>query len=299
MAGPIAAIAAAERRAEAVAASLPPLMVAAERVAATVAQGVHGRRRIGVGETFWQFRRYEFGDAASRIDWRQSAKTQNLYVRENEWEAAQTVWLWRDGSASMRYASADALPSKAERAELLLLALASLLIRGGERIVLLGSDVAPGASRATLTRMADALLRQADPEGQPSLPPLQRLPRFAHMVWLGDFLSPLDEIEAQVRGFAAQNVRGHLVQIMDPAEEDLPFRGRTEFQGLEGEGEITVGRAEDLRAAWTRRLAARREALTNIARRVGWSHTLHRTDSPAQTALLPLYVAMSDIGGQP
>ena len=99
-------LAALRQRAEEAAAALPPLLVAAERVAATVAQGVHGRRRVGQGETFWQFRQYQPGDAASRIDWRESAKSQRLYVRETEWEAAQSVWLWRDGSASMDYTSA-------------------------------------------------------------------------------------------------------------------------------------------------------------------------------------------------
>ena len=88
-------------RAEELAAHLPPLLVAAERVAATVSQGVHGRRRVGQGETFWQFRRYQFGDSTQLIDWRQSAKSQPVYVRETEWEAAQSVWLWRDGSPSM------------------------------------------------------------------------------------------------------------------------------------------------------------------------------------------------------
>ena len=49
------------RRAEALGARLPPLLVAAERVAATVAQGVHGRRRVGQGDSFWQFRRFVAG----------------------------------------------------------------------------------------------------------------------------------------------------------------------------------------------------------------------------------------------
>src|SRR5207248_1460060 len=116
-------------RAEQAAAGLPPLLVAAERVAVTVAQGVHGRRRVGQGETFWQFRQYEPGDAAARIDWRESAKSQRLYVRETEWEAAQSVWLWRDASSSMDYTSAGyitgaAWPKKRERAELILVALA-------------------------------------------------------------------------------------------------------------------------------------------------------------------------------
>src|SRR5260370_30705178 len=128
-----------QHRAEELAAALPPLLVAAERVATTVAQGVHGRRRVGQGESFWQFRQYEPGDAAQRIDWRESAKSQRLYVRETEWEAAQSVWLWRDASPSMDYASAASLPSKRARADLLLVALAALLTRGGERTTMLGS----------------------------------------------------------------------------------------------------------------------------------------------------------------
>ena len=99
-------------------------MVAAERVAATVAQGVHGRRRVGQGESFWQFRPFLPGDALTRIDWRQSAKSDRDFVRETEWEAAQTVCLWRDGSPNMRWHSAGATTEKAARAELLLLALA-------------------------------------------------------------------------------------------------------------------------------------------------------------------------------
>ena len=85
--------------------TLPALMVAADRVAATVIQGVHGRRRVGQGDAFWQYRPYRDGDSASQIDWRQSARSRHLFVRETEWEAAASVWLWRDASPSMQYAS--------------------------------------------------------------------------------------------------------------------------------------------------------------------------------------------------
>src|ERR1700722_16982198 len=100
--------------AEALAGRLPPLLVAAERVASTVAQGVHGRRRVGSGDSFWQFRGYSPGDAITRIDWRQTAKSERAYIRENEWEAAQSVWLWADRSPSMAWHSARNLPTKAE-----------------------------------------------------------------------------------------------------------------------------------------------------------------------------------------
>ncbi len=107
------AAAARRQQAEQLAAKLPPLLVAAERVASIVAQGVHGRRRVGMGETFWQYRRYQPGDATALIDWRQSAKTVHLFVRENEWEAAESMWLWCDSSPSMGYRS-PAAPTRHE-----------------------------------------------------------------------------------------------------------------------------------------------------------------------------------------
>src|SRR5215208_422982 len=179
-------------RAEQAAATLPPLLVAAERVATTVAQGVHGRRRVGQGETFWQFRQYQPGDAATRIDWRESAKSQRLYVRETEWEAAQSVWLWRDPSSSMDYSSAGYIvgagwPTKRDRAELILVALASLLVRGGERLTLLGSGIAPMTGRVAMNRLVEMIERRAGEEAaEAGLPAFEPLPRSGQLVLVGD-----------------------------------------------------------------------------------------------------------------
>ncbi len=267
--------------AEALAGRLPPLLVAAERVAATVAQGVHGRRRVGTGDSFWQFRAYVPGDAASRIDWRQTAKSERAYVRENEWEAAQSVWLWADRSASMAWRSTPALPTKEERAALLLLAAAALLIRGGERVALLGG-MRPAIGRAVLERLAFALQLPAAPRS-PGLPPVQKLPRHASLVMIGDLLSPLEEIRSTVVGFASQGVRGHLVQVLDPAEETLPFEGRVRFDGLEHEPSTLVSRVDAIRQQYVERLAEHRAGLAEIARQYGWSVATHRTDHGPHT----------------
>ena len=279
-------------RADQLAATLPPLLVAAERVAATVAQGLHGRRRVGQGDSFWQFRQYEPGDAAQRIDWRESAKSQRLYVRETEWEAAQSVWLWRDASASMDYASSGTLPHKRARAELLMIALAALLARGGERVSLLGSGLPPLTGRLAVGRIAELVERPSGADSA-SLPAFEPLPRHACLVLFGDFLSPLAEIQAVVARFAAAGLRGHLLQILDPAEETLPFDGRVRFAGLEETSEILIGRVEAIRADYLGRLAAQREGLAAIARSAGWSLAGHRTDHPPQTALLALYAALA------
>ena len=278
-------------RAEAAAAELPPLLVAAERVASMVSQGVHGRRRVGQGETFWQFRRYQPGDSSQRIDWRQSAKAVPVYIRETEWEAAQSVWLWRDSSPSMHFTGGRDRPEKSERADLLLLALASLLVRGGEHIALLGSGLRPSGGRGAMNRLA-ALIEDSGGATQ-GVPPVEPLPRHARVVLFGDFLSPAEDLRRSVEGLAGRGLRGHLVQVMDPIEEALPFDGRVHFQGLEQEGDIIIGRVETIRPDYQALLAAHREALRDMTRAVGWTFAVHRTDQPPQAALLPLFMAMT------
>ena len=290
-----------QQRGEALAAGLPPLLIAAERVASTVAQGVHGRRRVGQGETFWQFRPYELGDTPQTIDWRQTAKSDRVFVRQTEWEAAQSVWLWRDTSPSMDWSSDRALETKRARADLLLLGLAVLAIQAGERVSLAGTGRRPDASRATLTRLALELERGSESlllADEDALAPRQDLPRFGQVVWFGDFLQPLEIIEARVRYFAERGLRGHILQILDPAEEGLPFRGRVRFEGLEGEDPWLLSRVETVRGAYLERLTQQRDGLVEIARQAGWTAGLHHTDSTPQSALLGLYQALAVQSGR-
>jgi uncharacterized protein (DUF58 family) len=259
--------------------------VAAERLAASVSLGVHGRRRAGMGESFWQFRRYQNEDAA-RIDWRQSAKSQHLYVREREWEAAQTVWFWRDGGTGMAFASGQV--SKKSRADLLLLALASLFVRGGERVGYLGGGERPAASRLALMRIAHSLL-----DGRLKaqiLPPEIPVTRGSTLVWLSDFLDP-GAFEA-MRGVARRGISGHLVRIVDPAEEDFPYTGRARFESMRGKDTALFGRAESVGDAYRARFRAHGEAVADLALHLGWTVTSHRTDHPPLGALVGLHTAI-------
>ncbi|MFC3123631.1 DUF58 domain-containing protein [Pseudoroseomonas globiformis] len=276
-------------RAEALGGRLPPLVVAAERVAATVMQGVHGRRRAGQGDAFWQFRPYAPGDPVSRVDWRQSAKSDRLFLRETEWEAAQSVALWRDAGPTMRWRGGTDRPEKGERAELLLLALASLLLRGGERVRLLGARRAH-AGRGAMGTLADALSRhQHDPADD-------SLPRHARAVMFGDFLAPLEETRAAVAALAARGVQGHLLQVLDPAEETLPYSGRVRFEGLSAEMPLLLPRAEGIRQLYAERLASHRAGLQAIAAAANWRFATHRTDAAPEVALLGLWQALAPSG---
>lgn len=284
-------------RGEAAASALPPLLVAAERVAATVAPGVHGRRRAGPGDQFWQYRRYQPGDSVTRIDWRQSARSDPLYVREREWSAAQTVVVWADRSASMDFRSDPRLPLKHQRAALLAVALAALLNRGGERIgLLLPGAPPPGLGHAALAHLAEALERA--PLGQGTdwtrLADAAPVTRHGSVVLFSDFLDPPEVLEPAFRALAERGLRGHLMQVVDPAEESLPFRGRIRFTGAEGEGDLLIARTEDVRDAYIRRFQAQRDALFRLCRALDWSVAVHHTDQPPQTALLALHARMAE-----
>jgi uncharacterized protein (DUF58 family) len=274
--------------AEQLGAALPPLLVEAERVATTVMPGLHGRRRAGPGEAFWQFRAYVPGDQANRIDWRQSGKSDRLFIRETEWEAAQTVALWHATTPGMEWRSSKEVPSKGLRAQLLLLALASLLLRGGERVRILGLP-RPFAGRHALPAIAGALGQMAP------RPEDHRVARHARAVLFGDFWEPLEQTRAAIASLSAQGVRGHLLQVLDPAEETLPYAGRVRFEDVAGAGlaSALVPRVEAVREVYAERLARHRGALVALAQGAGWTFATHRTDQPPEAALMALHQVLA------
>ena len=271
-------------------ASMPRLVLEARRVAASVYHGLHGRRRAGPGENFWQYRRFVDGEPANRVDWRRSARDDHLYVREREWEAAHTVWIWPDRSPSMVFASPLVWETKLDRALVLAFALGELLVRGGERVGIPGI-MRPTASRAVIDRMAEAVIHAV--EAPASLPPAFAPSVREEVVLLGDFWSPTAAVVGMVAALGSGGAGGHLVQVVDPAEETFPYAGRIEFQEPEGLGSITVGRAEAWKTDYVDRVARHRDAIRAEAKRLGWSFIVHRTERPASDLLLALHARMS------
>lgn len=281
-----------EGEAHALADRLPELVLEALRVANTVAHGIHGRRRAGTGETFWQFRQFQASDPATVIDWRRSASSDHLYVREREWEASHTFWLWPDVSASMNFRSHLSSVTKRDRALVLMLAAAEMLVGAGERIALIGLT-APMASRKATSRMAETLAaHQADAALQSSLPPPARLSRFSSALLFSDFLDPPETIAARLNEMGEHGVTGHLVQVLDPAEETLAYEGRMEFRSPEGNERWIADRVETLRPQYQAKLAAHRAAIEEVTRRIGWSFLVHHTDRPAAEPLLTLIMRL-------
>lgn len=280
-------------RAEALGQSLPALLASAEHLASTVMLGEHGRRRAGTGDEFWQYRPAHAGDPARLIDWRRSARSDTYFVRECEWQAAQSVSLWVDPSKSMQFSGDKDRPSKADRAQLLALALAVLLLRGGERVGLVGDSAPPRSGRTQLLRLCDVLERAGATDDY-GTPDVQGLIAHGRAVFLSDFLGNMAGVEDGLARAADQGVRGVLIQILDPAEEGFPFDGRTIFQSMGGSISHETLRAGDLRSRYLARLAELKDRLQTLARATGWHYHCHHTESSALSALLWAFRALGD-----
>ena len=277
-------------RAEALADPLPPLLARARHLAAGVVLGEHGRRRPGLGDAFWQYRRAQPGDPARTIDWRRSARSDRHYVQEKEWQAAQAVMFWVDRARAMQFSSRAGHETKAERAALIALATAVLLVDGGERVGLSETPGPPLRGPLQLERIAATLDTPAEPDY--GAPATATLPRHSRAVFLSDFLGPLDGLEAALATAADRGVTGALVQVLDPAEEAFPFDGRTVFHSVGGGVQHETREAGGLRDRYRSRLAERKDRLEELARRTGWQYHIHHTDAAPSAALLWLYRAL-------
>ena len=277
-------------RAETLGQALPPLLAAAEHLSATVILGDHGRRRAGMGDEFWQYRPAHAGDSARMIDWRRSGRADSHFVQEREWQAAQSVTLWVDTSRSMAFTGDKTRPAKSDRARLLALALAVLLLRGGERVGLAGDAAPPRSGRAQVDRLALALADEAGADY--GAPVASGMVAHGRAVFLSDFLGDLSGVEQAMARASDKGVRGALVQVLDPAEESFPFDGRTIFESMGGTLRHETLRAGVLKARYLARLAERKDRLAALGRASGWHSLTHHTGESAQAALLWLYRAM-------
>jgi uncharacterized protein (DUF58 family) len=252
--------------------------------------GVHGRKRAGPGESFWQYRPYSFGDSTQRIDWRRSALSDRVFIRETEWEAANTLWVWADTGPRMDFKSHLAQESKRDRSLLISLALASLAIRAHERIGGLGGEGRAGYGKAALLRVTEFLLSPRPT----TLPSVKTLQRQSAAIIASDFLDEPAAIAAALTPLAQAGMRGHLLQIADPAEETLPYDGRVEFLGLDTPKRYLARKTEALREAYQEKYLAQRDAVRDLAKRLGWTFTVHRTDQSPMSCLLALHGRIHD-----
>jgi uncharacterized protein (DUF58 family) len=279
------------QRATLLAAGRDALRLQAERLAQSYLSGPHGRRRAGSGDQFWQFRPYHAGDVPRDIDWRQSARRGETFVREREQAAAQSLWLAADRTASMDYSGDRRRLSKRDYAEVVVLAAALLALEAGERVGVLGASARAQSHAGSLPQLQEHL--QAAPAVDALLaPPASR----GFCLIASDFYFDLAALERLCAGIAARQGHAVLLQVCDPAEAAFDFSGRIRFEDPENAAAaaLLVDDAAALGPEYRARFAAHRAALRDIARRHGGTFVAAETATPMADILEATLDAMAE-----
>lgn len=282
-------------KAEAAGGHLPALVLSAERLAALIAPGAHGLRRAGPGEDFWQYRPAASGDGMRSIDWRRSARSDQEFVRDREAQTAQAASLWISAGQGMEYSGGSDRPSKGDRARLLGLALAMLLLRGGEKVGLLGQPARAGRIQAD--RLAEALAAAPLDTAEGDAAPAEGLRPNQRVVILSDFLTDPAWVQVLLARAAGLGVTGLLFQVLDPDEAHFPYEGAVEFRSVGGGLRHHSRDAGGLRVAYLARLDERRAWLQARCDEAGWQFGQHLTDAAPAAALGWMWAALGREAG--
>ena len=275
--------------------NLPALLVEADRIANGIMHGDHALRKAGLGEKFWQFREYEHGDRPQDIDWRQSAKTQNIYIRQKEWQISQKTFFWASSAEGMFFSSDKSLPQKADVARVIILALALLMSRADEHVGYFGNSKT-GRSDGKIQQIAQKLLDADDV--RESLPDVQgfSVPTNASLVLAGDFLDPLGDIEGCFRFLSATVDNALVLQVLDPQELELNYDGRVIFQTPDGGHKEIVNHVASVRQSYRSRIQAHIQDIFEMCSNSNWSYVLCRTDQDLAEVVMQIWLMLNAKG---
>lgn len=272
-------------QAEKLAAKTPDLKLLAQKIAEHILSGPHATRKAGSGEAFWQYREYIPGDTPASIDWRQSGKTDRIFVREKEQHKTQSHFFWIKRNSDMDFSSSAKLLTKHQAGSVMALALALLHVRSGEVFAYAGETRASPSERNL--QHLETLLLQTHPSALPdaALP----LPAHCGLYILSDFLEPIEDLEKILKPLRARTRNITMIQILDPAEIALPYKGRIIFENTLSGARVLTNNADDIAKAYNARIDTHILQIKALCKNLGLSHRLYITNQNPEKFLLDLW----------
>lgn len=273
--------------------SLPNIMIHAEKLAASVVQGEHVRRKAGTGEKFWQYREYVQGDRPQDIDWRQSAKTDQVFIKQKEWQITRKTFLWCNTSASMDFKSDDAEYSKIDYARIITISLALLLQKNKEQIGVLG-QTQTGRSDKIIEAIGLSLFEDQNNTLQNK--DINALENDAYLMAVGDFLDPLEDMKQVFDTIAQKTENALIVHVLDPAETEMPYEGRIEFSDSMNNNKNLINHVATIRNEYKKRIELHCTKLEKLCRSKGWTYVLCTTAQSPLDTLQNIYSILENNG---
>lgn len=280
------------------AAQLPKLLMKAQQITHDVISGEHQLRSSGVGQDFWQFRDYNTHDDAQHIDWRQSAKSDQIVIREHERQTRRKFAIWTDLYQGMHWASNNHIMHKIEVMQIIALAAAMLVKQSGESFYIHhhNHNTARQLEHMSLDDFASFMILQSLDNDLPATSNVAQIYEMAPLkqgiipILLGDFLSPFDVIESSVIHLANRSDLGMVIQILDPAEIDLSYHGRVEFHDISRPNhKILIENVAQIGKDYRQKIIDHQAKIQQLCNQYNWRYICLRTDQSLSKAMAQIW----------
>ena len=243
-------------------------------------------KKRGIGEEFWDFREYQLGDPLKSIDWKKSSKLNKILIKNNENESSKNIWFWRNESVSMNYRNSNKVEEKLYRSKMLGLILIDIFLRSGEKVGIIGSDLAlkkgPKSFLEIATEFLSKSLKFSD----------SRIKKNDVVFIISDFLENPNQIKKQLLSISESIYSGILIQVLDSSELEFPFKGRNQFfDPLSGLHKI-FNKSESMKIRYKEKIKSHQLKLDNICSKFGWKIFRNKTSQTYESLIMQIYSSL-------
>ena len=264
---------------------LPSLLSHSSILLKNIYAGLHSTRFAGKGENFWQFKEYTLGESVVNIDWRKSASSKKILIKENEKELSKTIYLYFDRSLSMNYKSKGVLYSKFFFSALFTLTLCKLFSNNKEKVFIFNSDNKPINCSANINNFDKSFLSN---KNKHSFPIINHFKDNSLCIFFSDFLFEIREFENLLIKFKKKGILGHIIQVLDPLELNLKLHSTALLNDLETNETLLFNKDKDIENQYNIKIKELEQSLRNIASNSNWKYYKYSTDKNISKFLINL-----------
>ncbi len=240
--------------------TIDDVMVYASQLSQSILHGPYGRKKAGIGEKFWSFKNFQDGDNPRSIDWRQSAKSDDLYIREKEWDVIQKIVFDYHPHQRLSYKDKKQTISKHDACLTLMATLSLLLTDQGCLVSTNDTAISFGRSKKHIAQIVNHYFNHVTDDND-----LQTLKKNIIPIMIDDFMMPVEDITARYKNYHFSGT-GIMVQILYEEDTGFDFTGRIVFEDYNQDDDQEISKAEDIRSLYKKRFDLHQKSLKAFAK---------------------------------
>ena len=254
---------------------LPKLLSNSSLLLQSILVGLHSTRFAGKGENFWQFKEYTQGESINNVDWRKSASSKRILIKQNEKELAKTIYFFFDKSLSMNFKSSSADYNKLFFSALFTLTLTRLFSKSKEEIFIFNNRNKPINFSNNFDKFNKSFLEN---NINFSLPDPSLFKDKSFCIFFSDFFFDKTGLVEIIKNFKNRRILGLLIQILDPKEASFKINRNTRLKDMETNETITLDPDENFSNTYKKKLSELQFDLNKICYNSGWKFSKFYTN---------------------